>query len=241
MCDPLMLMSFASSAVGGLVNANIQKNTINEQNKQNRIAMDNSRAAREDEDARQKAWELEQSADVNTALAAVAPETRAADAAAAVADPANEFATVADDYNVPTLQGQIEGGSTTEAIGRIVSEKLNATKGMINAASMLTAQGVSAGDAAQAITQMGGNVANISSNRRGSGGVARLETAIPAATVTPSTSVLGDMLMLGGQLGAGIGGKNVGTGTIGRRPWYKSGYGTFGAPLVSGSPLPGVY
>ncbi len=198
-------------AVGGGINAKINNEATSRQNQENQLSMDISRNARVAEDERQRAWELQQSTSAGDALNTADPAVRAEEVAAAVADPTNEFANVAQDYNVPTLQGQIQGGSTAEAIGRIVNDALKRTKGMLTSASTLTSQGESANKVALAIGRMGGEIANVGSNRQGSINVANLETSLPAATVTPNASMIGDLLMLGGQLGAGVAGKSVGT------------------------------
>lgn len=245
MCDPLTLLSMAAMASGTAINSKQTREAVSGQNRQNQLAMAAQRSARQAEDERQLAMELSQRDDSMQALAQANPATRAEDVAAAVSDPTNEFAAIADNYNVPTLQGQIQGGPVSTDIARIVGDAVKRTKGILTSASTLSQQGTSASDVGNAIARMGGTIATTQGNRRGSINVAQLETSIPAAQVTRNASVIGDLLLLGGQLGMGFSGLNAGTAPlrapgIPRLPLF-GGRGVFGGPLVANSTLKALY
>ena len=57
---------------------------------------------------------------------------------------------------------------------------------------------------------MGSNVATVGSNRQGSLNTSLFETNIPTPIVTPSDSLIGDLLLLGGMGLGGVAGKSVG-------------------------------
>lgn len=207
------LPGIAATAAGSLVNARIQNNAIREQNRQNQIAMDRQTAATEAERGRQLAMERDQAGIIQRALAAVDPGATAARIEAQA--PASEIAQAADTYNLATLPGQMTSGASAEAIGKIVGDAVQRARGILGAQSVLSSQGTSALGRQDALTSMGSRVNTIGSNRAASAGVGRLETQIPAATVTPSDSILGDALLMLGQGLSGHIGQNVGMGRAG--------------------------
>lgn len=207
--NPLTIASIAASAGGSMLNARAQNDAIAETNRQNQMATARTTQARNDETARQLAMERQQADTVSQALATVRPEAIAARTDAA-AGPTNEIANIMATYNVPTLQGQITSGETGEGIGRIVESGKSRMDGIMQAAARLTSQDAQLRGVQDVLTRMAGDITNVSSNRQGSMNASRLETSIPAASVTPSSTPLGDLLMLGGMLGGGLAGRGAG-------------------------------
>lgn len=236
--DPAtLLLSAAVSGAGGLVNAGIQNDYINEQNRQNRIAMEGERSARLAESERQRAMEDDQMAILSRALTEdVDPALLAKSVEEEVADPTNAIVTAADEYNVPMLQGQDENSPVAGRIGKIVADALETTKGILKAQSTLSEQGVALSGSQDALTRAAGDIGNIGTDRQGSLNVSRMETFVPPAQVTPSDSILGDILMLGGQAipGFGTGGKVFGAKP---KPGFNLGYGSGITPLSLGTGL----
>lgn len=214
--DPLTLIGTAATLGGSLINYNIQNDAIEAQNQQNQIAMEEERQARIAEEARQSEMEALQLEAVSRALFDASPEALVSDTAEEEAViPVEEFQSIADTYNVPALQGQTGEGIVAGQIGQIVADAVNRTRGMLGAQGKLTAQNNAFSGAQDALTRSASEIQNIGSDRSGSIAVAQKETSIPAATVTPSSSPLGDLLLIGGKLGAGIGGRRSGAGNVG--------------------------
>jgi len=229
-----MILPAALSVAGAVYNRNTQNAAIEEQNRQNARAMQIEAAAREAERVRQRAMEDEQVLAVNQALDKSDPSALKDVVAEAAASPDNEFVTQADEYNADALQGQTSTGEVKEAIGQIIGEQLARTREMLRNQSVLANQGVGFSGMQDAAVRMGSDVSSIGSNRRRSAGVAGMETSIPTATVTPSDSILGDILMIGGKAMAGgmfgpIGGAaaNAGNAAVraaGNPYWWKGIY-----------------
>ena len=241
MCTGIELAGIAAAVGGGAINSKIQNDAIGEQNRQNQIATQLQSDARNKENTRQKELEASQAEEVVRALFASDPESIAATAEAEAVDPTNDIVASADVLAAPELQGQLSGGEISEGIGKIVADAARKTKGILKAQSTLTSQGTGLSGIQDALTRMGSNVSTVNSNRRGSLGAARLETSLPAATVTPSSSILGDLLLLGGTaVSGGLGG---GAGGLFKRgaPKMANVGDVFGAPLLAASTLPAVY
>jgi len=212
--EPAMLIGPALGGLGSLVNSNIQRQQIAEQNRQNQIAMQREGAAREAETQRQLGWENEQAAAAAAALTQADPVRSALAAQATVAAPDNATVAMTDDYNVPALQGQTSNEDVGASIGRAITGQTARTRDMLRSAAMLQAQGGQMNNVAQSLFDMGSAVANTGSNRRGSMNAAQLETNVPVAQVTRSNSPIGDLLMLGGSALSGIGGQRAGQGLL---------------------------
>jgi hypothetical protein len=188
----------------------MQNDGISEQNNQNQIAMVREREARQAESGRQQDFERSQAELVTNALFEAAPDRVLETADAAADAPDSAINTAADDYNVPTLTGQVQNQDVNENIGATIANATKRTRGMLRNAATLSGQDASMRDAIEALGRMGSESQTIGSNRRGSAGVAQMETRVPAARVTKSDSMLGDLLMLGGQAAGGISGNRAG-------------------------------
>lgn len=210
--DPLTLAGIAASVGGSVMNNRMQNQAISEQNRQNQIAMDRERVARDEEVARQRAFETSQAEEATQALTTADPTRVAAESQRVMENPSNAVVAAADQYNVPTLTGQVANEDVRENIGQTIAGQTAKTRDMLRSAALLQAQGGQMNDVAQALFGMGSSVANIGSNRRGSMNAARMETSVPAATVQKSSSPIGDLLMLGGQALAGKAGQRAGFG-----------------------------
>lgn len=216
--EPMMLASMAASAGGAAINARMQNQAIEAQNAQNQRAMQIEREARESESVRQKAYEASQADQVTKALFEAAPENIEEQGEAVAADETNAINQAADQYNTPSLTGQVENNDVNESIGATVSKAVARTREMLRNAATLSGQQSGLEDAFTSLGRMGSNIQTIGSNRQGSSNVSRMETRVPAATVTKSTSPVGDLLMLGGQLAGGMSGNAAGAAG-GSRPF----------------------
>jgi hypothetical protein len=133
----------------------------------------------------------------------------------------SETANIAADYTVPVLQGQITDGESAKGIGEIITGATERLRKVLGSAASLTEmakQGAGNGDAISGMQRV---IQNIGSSRQGSLNASRLETNVPAATVTANESPLGDILMAGGQIGAGLRGQKIGAAG-GKKPFGKN-------------------
>ena len=218
MCDPLTLGGLAASVAGSGANYMMQSRAVDEQNRQNRIAMDRERQAREAEVGRQRQFEGMQAEEAMRALMEAAPETQVERVAEEVVAPENRIVAAQEQYNVPVLQGQVQNQDVNDSMAATVQSAMERTRRMLQAAATLSAQGTGAAGVGDALGRMGSEISTIGSNRRGSLNAASLETSVPVAEVTRSQSPIGDLLMLGGQALAGYGGRQAGIAG-GRRPF----------------------
>lgn len=215
----LLAASTAASVGGGMINANIQNDAIQRQNEENRRAAEAANFAADQERMRQRAYEEQQVAEVAEAL------TKANPAKALVkATRRAEKSPVATDtgkYNA-TPTPPVQNKSIEADAKKTGAKKAATTDKITEALAMLTAMGSEFGSISDAIGRSGSNIATIGSNRRGSMNASELETRPAAASVTPSDSILGDILLLGGQAGAGLAGRRIDDFDIGsifrRRP-----------------------
>ena len=214
MCDPATAIGVLSSVAGGAVNAKIQNNAISEQNRQNEIAMAMERDARIREEARQLEFEKAQAEQVAKALEVAAPVSVADKVVEMVADPENPIVKAVDSYKPIDITPNIKNRNVDAAIGDIVGKSLDRTQKILGAQSKLSGQGVTLQSVQDALMRMGSEISTTASNRRASSGVAGLETTIPGAKITPSKSIFGDVLLLGGQGLAGVGGKRRGRASV---------------------------
>lgn len=211
--EPMVLASLAASAGGAAINSKIQNNTISETNRQNQIATQKEQVARDAEIQRQRAFEAEQAGLVTQALMDTAPEAVVEKATAAATDESNPIVSAAEEYNVPALTGQVQNEDVNDSIGSTIRKAMARTKGVLTNAALLDGQNTGLSDNRLSLGRLGSEVQTIGSNRAGSGSVAQYETRVPAASVTASGNPLGDLLMLGGSIGAGQSG--FGTGAAG--------------------------
>lgn len=202
--DPITLAGIAASGAGALMNRKMQNAGIAETNNQNQIAMEREKRATEDERVRQAAFEKTQADAVTKALFEVDPANAAKEIEAAA--PTSEIAMIADDYTVPKLQGQLSDGVTAERIGEIISGSTDKLRKVLTAASTLSQQGTRLQGNQDELTRLGSENQTTGSFRQGSLNASQKEKSVPAAEVTPSSSPLGDILMLFGQ---GVAGKRA--------------------------------
>ena len=200
-------LGVAASGIGSLINYGIQQSAIDAQNRLNRQTMDLERKARRRETRRQAGFEADQFANAIDALMSADPASRV-DAVASA--PAVDFTSALDRYGTDTLQGQNPSADVREGIAKEIADRISEARGALEAQARLSAGDSLASSVGDALIRAASRSDTVGTKRRGSLGVARLETSIPVPTVTPSQSPIGDLLMLGGQLGAGLGGKKIG-------------------------------
>lgn len=210
MCTGLELAGIAASTGGAVLNNNIQNRAIAETNNQNRIRMDMEKKARTEETARQAAMEATSAAEVAQALTQVDPATQAATVEAEAAAPENQITQSAEVHNTPTIQGQVQNSDVSSMIGDKVAERLGRTREMLKNMAILSGQDSASSAAGDALGRSSSEIQTTNSNRRGSMNASQLETSIPAAEVTKSKSLIGDLLMLAGSGAASMGGRAAG-------------------------------
>lgn len=212
MCTGAEIAMFSAAASGGgaLYNTSLQNRAIDETNRQNKIRMDIERKARGEETERQAAMERTSAEQVTQALLGADPEGVVETVAAQAVDPTNPILQSAEIHNVPVLQGQVQNADITAAIDEKVSGRLARTKEMLKNMAIMSGQGTATAGIGDLIGRSGSEIQTIGSNRRGSLAASQLETSIPAAEVTKSKSMLGDILMLAGAAGGSYGGQMAG-------------------------------
>jgi len=215
--EPLALAGLAASVGGSIYNSNIQNNAIKEQNRQNQMALEMERQARDEEMRRQREFEQQQTDEVTNAMFEANPE-QVAQIAVEVADsPETPINQALDTFNTTELAGQVQNEDVQESIGTTIANQAEQTRRLLRNAALLYGQHGALADAETALGRMGSEVATAGSNRQGSLGVSMFETNVPTPVVTPSDSIIGDLLMLGGQGIAGMAGKSV--GSVGGTPF----------------------
>jgi len=208
--DPLTLALIAggtaASAGGAMINQNIQNDAIAAQNEQNRIAAQQANQAANQEQVRQRAYEEEQVAEVAEALTKANP----AKALVRIRKEARASPVASDASYNATPKAPVENKGIERHAKKTEAAHGKRTDKITEALALLTQMGVDQAGVSDTIQQSGSDISTIGGFRRGSLDASGLETSIPAATVTPSDSMLGDLLMLGGGLAGGIGGTRMG-------------------------------
>jgi ATPase subunit of ABC transporter with duplicated ATPase domains len=208
----MMLAGGAASAGGAMINSNQQQQAQQAQNKADQQAAAQANEARVQEAARQKQMEQQQSEQVAKALTEANPADALVQAQQEVAAPTNEIATPA--YNEATVS-PVENKVVDAASASHRQESQSRTKGQLDAMALLSALDTQMGQTGDAIGRSGSQISTIGQHRRGSLNANAAETAIQPAAVTPGDSILGDVLMLGGQALGAYGGGRLGAGTKG--------------------------
>lgn len=207
----LLVASTAVSAGGAAANAKNQNDAINAQNAANARALEIEKQARREEETRQLGFERASVEEVAKALNAVDPEGTVNAANQAANDPEGAFARSAGEHNNLSLPGEVRNSDVEGSLGRIVSDAIGKTKKKVGALASLSKLGTISSGVNDQLGRLSSDIQTFGVNRRASLNASRLATSIPANRVTPSSSVLGDVLLAGGQLGGGIAGKKIGT------------------------------
>lgn len=200
----------AMAAAGALYNNKLQNDAIRAQNQQTQRVIEMERAAREAEKMRQNQWADQQSSRAMSAADRVDPTAVAGRITERVASPDNEIVAAADNYALPTLQGQIVNSDTGKAIGQSVSDAVSRATDLLKAYATMSEGRTTMGESQDELTRMGTENNLIGSMRSNSAQIAQMESMLPVPTVTPGSSILGDLLLLGGQAVAGGMGRMVG-------------------------------
>lgn len=220
-------------AAGALYNNQIQNAAVDRQNEETQRVIEMERLSREAETLRQNQWADQQSGRTMDALAVVNPTATAGRISERVAAPDNAIVNAADNYALPTLQGQITDSPTGEAIGQSVADAVSRASDLLKAYSTLSEGRVTMGENQDELVRMGTENANTASFRNASAAIAGNEAMMPIPTVTPSSSILGDLLLLGGQAVAGGMGKAAGARVpVPTAPVPMDMASIFGQPLV---------
>lgn len=215
--DPItlatVLASTAATAGGAVYNNQIQQQALQQQERQDKQAAQMANAAREDEALRQKAMERQQAEQVAKALTKANPTQALLEAQQTAQAPANEIAQPAYNEAIPSpVQNKVvddHARPTTQAREAQTQETLAAM-------ALLSALDDRFAQSGEAIQRAGSNIQTTGSFRQGSINANARETAIEPGAVTPSDSILGDLMLIGGQLGARSAGSRIGAGEVGR-------------------------
>lgn len=210
MCTGMELAMIGATVGGTAINSKIQNDAIAEQNRQNRMALEMERTARNAEATRQLDFERQQADLVTQALFDAAPE-RIVEAGNKVAEaPEAPVNAAVDEFSADDMAGSVQNTDVRDTIGSIIAKKTAQTRELLRHAATLSGQFDGLAEAATSLGRMGSNMATIGSNRAGSLAASRMETSVPTPVVTPSSSPIGDLLILGGTAGGGILGNKAG-------------------------------
>lgn len=209
MClDPVTMIALAATAGGTAMNARANNRYVAEVNKQNRIATQMSEQARQAEQERQNSLTSERGASFLDAASQLDPgkarEKAETDASALLTDlDTRRVAQTAPGWST----GSAGAGEQLAALGnRLVQDK----RGQLEAQALLAARGGTFAQAGHTLGRAGARQALLADRMAGSAGVAGQEQRIQPAQVTFQPSLLGDLLLAGGQLGMGMGGRAAG-------------------------------
>lgn len=225
MCDPLTLGGLALSTAGAVGNAQTQNSYTNEVNRQNRIAYETSRAARDAEAVRQKDMEAE----ANAAYEATRNNLTRDKMDEGVDTRSQNFVQTLDAMPAAIttesrLPGQ-EGASVAvkEAITNRINREAADSRERIKAFSDLTAYGLTGADRAQGVSNTADFLSTLGGLRRGSLAVGQQEQEVRPADVTPGSGLLPALL-------SGLG------GVVSMKAGYNSGRPLFGGTMSMGTP-----
>jgi hypothetical protein len=205
----MTLASVALSAGGAYYNGQTQANYVDAVNRANKDAYDMARAAREAERVRQDGLEASSGEAFNEALASMdrASEDAATEAATAdFVDTLNNLQTVTAGEQGFLLPGQGESSvAVKDWVARSAHDAAQDAGRRIQALARLTGAGGSQGARINTVRSAGDTVGVNNGIRRGSLGVNQFEQNIPAATVTPGSTLIGDIMSgIGSLAGAGV-------------------------------------
>jgi len=214
----------ALSAAGGLVKSRQENAYIDAVNQSNKDAFAMSQRAREEERARQSAFE----GDAVQSWSDTTQTMTADKSAASREEDSTELVNLLAERPGSLEQGFVpEVKDTSEVVRSAAAAKTNeVTKGVIDrikALADLSAYNTTGADRREELTNTGDILTTINGLRRGSLGVSQQEQTIPAATVTPGSSLFGDILSGAGgalsmaQFGGAAGGGGLG-GIFGGSP-----------------------
>lgn len=220
MCDPITLGGIALSTAGGIAQGQTQRAYVNEVNRQNRMAFERSRQARTDELARQSNFEAEAHDAFDRSLAGLTRDRSDA------SDDANAQEFVQTFENLTRVPAGEQGflmpgqGESSVRVQDSVAREANGAAAdaarRISALSRLTGMGGTQMQRGSTLTSGNDLVSTLNGLRRGSLGVSQFEQNIPAATVTPGSNILGELLSgIGGVMSSGA---FSGGGLFGARP-----------------------
>ena len=188
----------AASAGGAAYNANIQNDAVQAQDQADRQAMKIANRQAEAERVRQAALERESAAKVAEALTAADPSLALVRARQVARSDMNPITSAGAE---PAVKPQFENKVVSDATSGYEAESAARTREVTEALAMLAALGQGMTRSGSAIQLAGSGIDSVNSKRQGSMRVSQLETGIPSATVTPSDSIVGDMLLTAGEAG----------------------------------------
>lgn len=205
MCDPITAAALALTAGGTYYNNRTQANAVNEMNRQGQIAADMSRKARLDELARQDKLRQGLITEHEASLERLKPQNQAVQDAQNTAEFLTNFEDAArrEDFlkDGMYLSGQEQADpAITKLIASETFKRGLKNRDQIKALAELSAMGRTAGLNQIALQGSADKFSTIGGFQRGSQGVSNQEQSILPAQVTPGSTTLGDIMVLGGSL-----------------------------------------
>lgn len=223
MCDPLMLAGVALSAAGAYSQGQTQAAYVDAQNAANQQAFNISRMARQEEQARQEAWEQEGQDRVDDTADKMSREQFDQEQQARADDFVTQIQN-ADKLDASAAAPSTDGASVDvkDAMTKRLNKAANESRERIKALAAVQGYGGTLANRGQTQREAGDFLSILGGKRRGSLAVANQEQNIPAATVRPGNDIFGQIMSgLGGMLAYGGSGMFGGTGGS-VLPWAKT-------------------
>lgn len=208
MCNPAAIIGGVASVAGAAVQAQQQQAYVNAQNDANRRAYEASKKAREQELARQRQYESE-------ALTAWDETAQGLDVGSheqAQAEAGEQFMENFDDQASVLPEGFLLSGQdqASDEIRTEIASRANQTaaetRKRVQALAALSSYGNADLQRGTALGNNANKLSTIGGLRRGSLGVSQQEQTIGPASVTPGSSIFGDVLSGAGGIVSSYGG-----------------------------------
>jgi hypothetical protein len=214
MCDPFSIISAGLSIAGSLVHSSQQAAYVDAQNAAQREAAEISSRARKAELERQAQFEKEGVKEWDSSLANLTPDQQKSRMDEAQQNFQTDLEARPNSNDGMTLSGQdLAGGDFQQELVRQVSSTAADTRQRVANLAKLGAYGnVQTGNTI-GLQNTNNSLNTLNGLRRGSLGASQWEQSIPAAQVSPGSSMLGDILSGAGSMVGGMGGGGGGGGT----------------------------
>lgn len=197
MCvDPVTAIGMGLSVASSAIQASANSQYVNAQNKANRDAYEISKAARQAELARQKAFETEANDNWQNTLNRVSRDEYDQGAQEAETAFLDQFANM----SAAVSDGQMLSGQNTASdavrseIAARTSKAASEARDRVKALAALTSYGTVGQGRAQDISSGADFLGTLNGLRRGSLAVSNQEQSISPASVTKGSTILGDVL-----------------------------------------------
>lgn len=212
--EPLALAALvggtAASGIGAKMNSDAQNAAIEANNALQKQNVDAVNLAQIEETERQNAMEEEQMARITEALVDANPAAVRERVERMTRSPESP-APKPTSYNRPqtTARSTYKNADVDRAAAGYVDKKASTTEGIVDALERMTAFNTDFSTQSGNIAQIMSDNATTGLKRRGSANAHAMEARRVPGVATPSTSPIGDILILGGKAASGYGGKGL--------------------------------